>query len=656
MKDAPAGSDALAASVWRLATAGLAGLVVLWMPVTLLRQIDAFLGFATGLELARDVGLAAWLLALVALVLALTGCALSAFARKLGASPRVGHALAWSLVLLPVGWVCVWQLGSAGWAWLRMTLPALPAIGAPQRVAAALAVLAVLAWLVYRGAIARLAQRWALALLALRPLAALVLVAGLGLLLALPPRVLPWRPAPALAAAPTQPAPDIYFITLDTMAAADAAICGEAGPTHMPRLKAFAAQASCFSQHYASANFTTPSTATMETGALPWTHWGVQIVAKMAEPARSATLAALLRAQGYEAHALSANLMASPRHHGSFATYSTEEVADSPSLGLVPRRALSVFADTTLPFWLSSLIPFLDTLDVYQHAEHSPFAPELTYTAALQRLDAAPAGRPQFLWVHTLPPHDPYLPPASSKYKLLPRGELDRWAQMRSMGDYQPAQQALIDKHRLRYREAMMGADTALGEFLDALARRGKLDKALIVISSDHGESFERGFLGHAGDLIHNAVIRVPLVIKLPGQTVGRVVEQPVSLADLAPTMADIAGAPQLATADGRSLAPALRGEALAEAPVFSMAMERQSRFQPLHDGHYAVIDGHFKLVLHLAAGRVELFDLRADPLEQHDLSTQDAATTKRLRALLDAKLNDAEAQRAARFGTPRGH
>jgi arylsulfatase A-like enzyme len=68
------------------------------------------------------------------------------------------------------------------------------------------------------------------------------------------------------------------------------------------------------------------------------------------------------------------------------------------------------------------------------------------------------------------------------------------------------------------------------------------------------------------------------------------------------------------------------------------------------------VIDGHFKLVLHLAAGRVELFDLRADPLEQHDLSTQDAATTKRLRALLDAKLNDAEAQRAARFGTQRGH
>ncbi len=636
-------------SLWRLASSGAAGLIVLWMPVALLRQIDAFLGFETLPELARDAGLAAWLLAALALVLAATGRLLGfVIARATRAS--LGRAVAWSAVLLPVGWVCVWQLGSAGWAWLRMTVPQLPALGAGHRVAAAVVLLLALAWMIRSGAIRRLAQRWALALLGLRPLAALGLAAGLWLIVALPPRVLPWRAAPALAPPPAQKKPDIYFITLDTMAAADAAVCGEAGPTHMPSLKTFAMRATCFSHHYASANFTTPSTATMETGTLPWNHWGVQIVAKMAEPARSATLAALLRAQGYEAHALSANLMASPRHHGSFATYTTEEVSDSPSLGLIPRRALSVFPDTSLPFWLASIIPFLDTLDVYHHAEHSPFAPELTYAAALKRLDAATTGRPQFFWVHTLPPHDPYLPPPSSKYQLLPKGELDRWSQMRSMGDYAPEQQGLIDKHRLRYREAMLGADAALGAFLDELARRGKLDSSVIVITSDHGESFERGYLGHAGDLIHNAVIRVPLVIKLPGQNEARVVDQPVSLADVAPTLAAAVKAAPLAEADGRSLLPALVGDTLEPKPVYSMAMERQSRFAPLRHGHYAVIDGRYKLVLHLATASIELFDVLADPQEQRDLATAEPDVAQRLRRLLDERLQAAEQRRARLF------
>lgn len=641
----------LAPSLWRLASSGAAGLIVLWMPVALLRQIDAFLGFETLPELARDAGLAAWLLAALALVLAAIGRLLGLVIARTTARASLGPAVAWSAVLLPVGWVCIWQLGSAGWAWLRMTAPQLPTLGAGHRVAAAVTLLLALGWLIRRGAIRSLAQRWALALLGLRPLAGLGLAAGLCMIVALPPRVLPWKPAPALAPPPARSQPDVYFITLDTMAAVDAAVCAEAGPTHMPRLKAFAAQATCFSQHYASANFTTPSTATMETGTLPWNHWGVQIVAKMAEPARSATLSALLRAQGYEAHALSANLMASPRHHGSFATYTSEEVSDSPSLGLVPRRALSVFPDTSLPFWLASIIPFLDTLDVYHHAEHSPFAPELTYSAALKRLDAATAGRPQFFWVHTLPPHDPYLPPPSSKYQLLPKGELDRWSQMRSMGDYAPEQQGLIDKHRMRYREAMLGADTALGAFLDELARRGKLDSSVIVITSDHGESFERGFLGHAGDLVHNAVIRVPLVIKLPGQKEARVIDQPVSLTDVAPTVAAAVKAPPLPEADGRSLLPALLGEPLTPLPVFSMAMERQSRFAPLRQGHYAVIDGRYKLVLHLATSSFELFDVLADPLEQKDLSASEPDVAKRLRLLLDQRLQAVEQRRARLFG-----
>ena len=64
-------------------------------------------------------------------------------------------------------------------------------------------------------------------------------------------------------------------------------------------------------------NFTTPSTISLETGALPWHHWGVQIVAKAARPLQDPSLSHRLREAGYRTISFSANILASPRHHGT---------------------------------------------------------------------------------------------------------------------------------------------------------------------------------------------------------------------------------------------------------------------------------------------------------------------------------------------------
>jgi len=628
--------------------AGFAALALLWMPWVLLKQVDGFLAFQTPAELARDVALALLVLALPALLLAALSKLLDLLMVRLGSSAAAARGVAWAVTVLPVSFLCLWQFGSASWAWLKLTFNPNIALTANTRLAAVviLVVAVLIGWRL--GKLTRLMARLVPLLLSLRAPAVLLLVLSVGWLIWHPPRLLSQSPVAVATAADTAARPDVYLITLDTLAAEDAAVCGD-GPTRMPRLREFAQHASCFERHYASSNFTTPSTATMETGVLPWTHWGVQIVAKMAPSMRGRTLSSQLRAQGYETHSISANLMASPRHHGSFDEYDSQTIAPSPSLGLKPRVALSHFPDTTLPFWLSGLIPLLDTLDVHLFPENSPFAPEYTYEAARPLI--AGARRPQLLWLHTLPPHDPYLPPPSTKYKLLPAGELDHWSQLLGMTGYADAQQALIDKHRLRYREAIMGADEALGRFLDELERQGKLDRALVIVTSDHGESFERGYIGHAGQWLHEAVIRVPLVIKLPGQRAGHVVQTPVGLDDLAPTIVDVLGLPPLPQADGRSLKPALLGGELTEQPVYAMAMERQSRFKPLRAGHYAVIAGSFKLVLDLGENKAELFDLAADPHELHDLSKAEPETAARLRKLLDEQLAAAEKNRAAQFG-----
>ncbi|MFG6468701.1 sulfatase [Roseateles sp. BYS87W] len=637
---------------WRCFSTTHAALAVLWMPWALLKQVDAFLGFLRPTALLHDLALALLVLTLPAALLASLGLTVCGVLKRLGASNAAAQHGGWAIALTPVAWVCVWQFGSASWAWLRAVTQTSLALNAPMRVIFA-AVLIGIAVVGLRGG------RWRTALGAtVRTLMGLTGPTAVALVLAVlwvavaPPRLL--RPAPVVpvdtAADARTEQPDVFLITIDTLAAIDANVCGTS-PTLMPRLRELAQQASCFDRAYSSANFTTPGTATLETGALPWTHWGVQIVAKMAPDVQPHTLAQTLRTHGWEAHAISANLMASPRHHGSFGGYDSDTVSPSPSWGLKPRLALTALPDTTLPFWLSGLVPFLDTLDVYRFAEHSPFPAELSYAAALERL--ASTRKPTFLWVHTLPPHDPYLATPEFKYRLLPAGELDRWAQMRGMGPFTPSEQPLIDKHRLRYRESIMAADAALGRFLDQLRQQGRLDRALVVVSSDHGESFAHGMMGHAGDVMNEGVLRVPLVIKRPGQQQGQRIQAPVSLADVVPTLADLLSLPVPAHADGHSLKPALLGQDWTPAPVYAMAMERQSRFQRLASGQYVVVDGAFKLVLDLARDRATLYRLDTDPDELHDLSASDPATTARLRGLLTQQLAAAEQRRTRLFDTP---
>ncbi|KQV47053.1 hypothetical protein ASC95_26470 [Pelomonas sp. Root1217] len=616
--------------------------------MALLRQIDAFLGFATPLQLARDVGLAYLLLLLPALLLALLGASVTALLRRLRIANADGWG--WAVVLLPTLWVCIWQLGGTGWAWLKSVWTSQLNIGYGGRLMAAMALLAVLVWLIRRRGLRRLIDDTIARLAGLRGPALLLLLPAIVVVAWMPPRLATTAPAANTAPVPSN-LPDIYLIMIDTLSEVDAQVCGN-GTTTMPGLREFAASATCFERSYANANYTTPSTSTLETGLLPWNHWAVQFVAQIAEPQQEASLGSRLRAAGYETHSINANLLASPRRHGTQAGWDSQRIAPSTSLGHVPRAMLTLFSDTTLPYWLSSLVPLLDTIDIYLHGERQPYLAEYAYREFLQSVDTpSSSGRPRFYWVHTLPPHDPYLPPQETKYRLLPKGTLDRWAEFRGMGDYPPEHQAGIDKYRLRYRESIMGADAALNRLFTELKQRGKLDKAIVIVSSDHGESFERGFLGHSGELLHNPLLQVPLVVRLPGQTTGRHVTDPVSTVDLPLTIADLAGA-SLPNTDGQSLRPALDGQPVPARPVFAMAMEKQSRFRPLRAGQYVIMDRNDKLVLHLATSRVELYDLANDPQEQHDLSRTAPEKAARLRTMLESRLAEAEQRRAKQFGS----
>lgn len=110
---------------------------------------------------------------------------------------------------------------------------------------------------------------------------------------------------------------------------------------------------------------------------------------------------------------------------------------------------------------------------------------------------------------------------------------------------------------------AMEVIDRALGEFVQALKKRGIYDNSLIILTADHGEM--NGHLGimDKGIYIHPETQRAPFVVKPPARTgaVGRTVEAPASLLDVASTVLDFAGIEPEDRQDGISLAPALKGE-----------------------------------------------------------------------------------------------
>jgi arylsulfatase A-like enzyme len=115
------------------------------------------------------------------------------------------------------------------------------------------------------------------------------------------------------------------------------------------------------------------------------------------------------------------------------------------------------------------------------------------------------------------------------------------------------------------YDGAVAYADAMFGVFMAGLAERGVLDEALVIVIADHGEALgEDGLFNHRFG-VGDPETHVPVMVRLPGGAHGgRVVDDLVELVDILPTIAEYTGAVVPASARGRSLLPATRGEPLA--------------------------------------------------------------------------------------------
>jgi arylsulfatase A-like enzyme len=177
------------------------------------------------------------------------------------------------------------------------------------------------------------------------------------------------------------------------------------------------------------------------------------------------------------------------------------------------------------------------------------------------------------------------------------------------------------------------------------LGERGLLDRTVIVIVGDHGESLgEHGEASH-GLFVYQSVMRIPLIIRAPSAGMqGRRVVDPVRIVDVTPTVLDLLGQTPAPATDGQTLVPLMNG-AVKELQLEAYSESRYSfdRFgwSPL----MALRQGRFKLIL---APRPELYDLASDPHELINLYGQRADLAAALTRRLQSIGQPADTERAA--------
>jgi choline-sulfatase len=378
---------------------------------------------------------------------------------------------------------------------------------------------------------------------------------------------------------------NLVVVTLDTTRADRIGSYGGPRAADTPVFDRLAREGTLFVQAMTSAPLTLPAHATMFTGRFPPAH-GVRDNGGFFLPPDATTLAEQLRAAGVRTGAFI----------GAFVLDSKwgldqgfEHYADDFDLSKV--RAMSLgnvqrpaneVVDRALP-WL-------------EQVRNERF----------------------FAWLHFYDPHTPYAPPEpfATRYAGRP------------------------------YDGEIAFTDSQLGRVVEFLETRALLDRTVIAVLADHGESLGEHGEGSHGFFIYEPATHAPFLIRAPFErTRARRVNDLVRTVDLAPTMLDLLGVPPLsAPLAGTSLVPLMTGDRI------ELGLEGYAEaMYPLH--HYgwsslrALRAGRYKLI---DAPRPELYDLEQDPREAQNLFAERAALGQRmqsqLRTLEDQWSNEASA------------
>lgn len=247
-----------------------------------------------------------------------------------------------------------------------------------------------------------------------------------------------------------------------------------------------------------------------------------------------------------------------------------------------------------------------------------------------------------FLFIHTYDIHCPYpcREPYNSLYcrdhrKHIPLEGRCGKPHLMSMTLTHADRRAISD----HYDGGIASADAYLAELLDKLRELKLYDPALIIVTSDHGESLsEHDQIGHGG--LYLEQLLVPLIIKFPAswRIAPRVIEAPVEMIDVMPTVYQACGLEPPKDKDGRSLLPLIDDGRGGRRFLITQTTFREGREGITNPAKRAILEpGRWLLIHDARRPAVELFDLSVDPKGFINVAGEDRSRAGDLLAALVA-------------------
>ena len=158
-------------------------------------------------------------------------------------------------------------------------------------------------------------------------------------------------------------------------------------------------------------------------------------------------------------------------------------------------------------------------------------------------------------YFHFIPPHVPYLTHRDFQDRFAEDGFSPVYKPPDEFSERKTKVEVLLRK-RTNYDEYILYVDQEFGRLMEGLEASGVLEKAWVVLTSDHGEMFERGIQGHVTPVLYEPVIRVPLMIFEPGQKSRRDIHANTSAVDVLPTLLHVTGQEPADWSEGTVLPP----------------------------------------------------------------------------------------------------
>lgn len=445
---------------------------------------------------------------------------------------------------------------------------------------------------------------------------------------------------------------NVIMIVFDAFSARNISLYGYPRTT-TPNLDRLADRAIVYHNHYANGNFTTPGTASLLTGVLPWTH------------------RAFHNRETVESTFVGKNIFSAfPNHyrlaysHNPLVNIYTDQFHESLD-SVIPRDRLflnndfivrSLFnedEDIATVSWARTMKNkddgyayslFMSHLyRTYQDKLVSGFLPQFPsgmpniagdnyylLEDAINWLATTLANlrQPFMGYFHFLPPHAPY----KTHRDFVGRFKNDGWMPviknrdpLFSDGDYQFKREL---RNRILYDEFILYVDREIGRLFDSLDSTGILGNTWVVLTSDHGEMFERGITGHKTPVLYGPVVHIPMMVFEPKRKKRLDVYTTTCAIDVLPTLLHVTGQRSADWSEG-VIMPPFSDSYPENRDIYILEAKKNRKYKPLTVATIALIKGQYKLIyffgyeeLEKSGGeRIELYDIMNDPEELNDLS-----------------------------------